>query len=378
MKNWSEYMKKSISVTIKPTHNCNMRCKHCFNGKNLNNNCILPISSACIFIKKLAEEYSEIAITFHGGEPTLAGEDFYKEYFEYQNKLKEEYGTIFHNNFTTNGLALTNDLIKLLIENDVLINLSFDGPHNDILREYTELILNKIKLLQEKKARLRIYCVETAKSYKNLFETYNWFKENNLDFKMVPVQPMGNAMQNTDLIMNPYEFVREWMKLYKFWLTDKTCNIKFYTFEEFIVLNRNEIFKTHWFYRKLALNPDGKIYPFGRPNDMNYCLGTPETIKSIEDCFESDKYKLLMKTLDIYMKKYCSSCDSNFICNGVSLCSSFVYDDNDDVLSYGCKLSNEIFQNVLNINDKVIENIKNGEYIKYSDIVLNYYKDLIK
>ena len=65
------------------------------------------------------------------------------------------------------------------------------------------------------------------------------------------------------------------MKLYKKWLYDKECNVKFYTFEEFLELEPNSRFKPHWFYRKLALNPDGKIYPFGRPNDVNFCLGDP-------------------------------------------------------------------------------------------------------
>jgi len=342
-------MKRDISVTIKPTLTCNMRCKHCFNGE-IQEKKFLPISTTCQFLELVANEYKNIGITFHGGEPTLAGIEYYREVFAFQEELSEKYGVKFANNFTTNGVALTDDLIDLLKENDVLINISFDGPHNHVLRQNTEQVYERLKEVQRREAKLRVYCVETASSYLNLFETYEWFKEHKLDFKMVPVQPQGNAKENDHIVMEINHFVENWMKLYSFWLTDKECNIRFLTFEEFLQLDRRIPFKPHWFYRKLALNPEGEISAFGRPNDIKYCLGTPETLFNINECFESSEYKRLLSILDDYMEYFCEDCDSNSICNGIAICSSFVYGDDYDMLRYGCSLADRIFQGVLNVN----------------------------
>ena len=355
-----------ISVTIKPTMACNMRCKHCFNGEKFCDTKVLEISSACKFLELLAKDYGRIRLTFHGGEPTLAGIEFYNKIFEFQHMLTKKYGSKFYNNITTNGVALTEKLIDLLIKNDVLFNISFDGPHNDILREKTELVYNKICELQKKGAKLRLYCIETSKSFESLDLTYEWFKKHNINFKMIPVQPQGNAKQNDDLIMNPENFVSELMKLYKKWLYDKECNIKFYTFEEFLELEPNSRFKPHWFYRKLALNPDGKIYPFGRPNDVNFCLGDPNLLTSINECFETEKYKELISILDDYRSSFCKDCKSSYICNGITICSSFVYGDDHDMLKYGCKIADLIFRGVLDINKEVEKDFKNKDFEKYS------------
>ncbi len=71
-----------IAITVKPTLLCNMRCKHCFNGNKLNNSTVINIEKVKKLFLKASEEYSIIKVTFHGGEPTLAGIEFYKILFE--------------------------------------------------------------------------------------------------------------------------------------------------------------------------------------------------------------------------------------------------------------------------------------------------------
>ncbi len=359
-------MKRDISVTIKPTHACNMRCKHCFNGEKLEEKEMLTAENTFRFMELLAKEYKKIGLTFHGGEPTLAGIEYYRQVFNFEKELNGKYGVVFMKNITTNGICLDDELIDLLIENDVLINVSFDGPHNNTLREKTELIYHKLCSLREKKARFRVYCVETELSSLSLLETYEWFKDNGFNFKMVPIQPYGNAKGNEDLIITPDTFVSNLMMLYKHWLTDKECNITFYTFEEFLKLEPDSAFKTPWLYRKLALNPNGKIYPFGRPNDVNYCLGDVRTLENINDCFEADDYKTLMKILEKNINEFCKDCGSKNVCGGITVSSTFVYGSDYEVLKYGCILADKIFRGALELNREVEIDILNGNANKYS------------
>ena len=172
-----------IAITVKPTLLCNMRCLHCFNGNKFNSSTVINIDKVKVLFRKASEEYTTIRITFHGGEPTLAGIEFYKTLFEYQHFLSREYCVKFRNFFTTNGLSLNEEFIDLLIANDVLINISFDGPYNNILRQKGEKVLNNIKLIQKKHGRIICFCTLSKGSYNHLQEIYNWFIKNELNFR---------------------------------------------------------------------------------------------------------------------------------------------------------------------------------------------------
>lgn len=362
-------MKRDLSITIKPTHCCNLRCKHCFNAEKVEETSFLSVSDTCRFMELIACEYKSVGLTFHGGEPTLAGIDYYREVFAYEKELNKKYASTFHKNFTSNAVFLSNEFVDLLIENDVLINVSFDGPHNDILRDKTDKVYERLCYLRSKKAEFRVYCVETALSSSSLIKTYEWFKENKFNFKMLPILPYGNANGKDRYILDPTYFVDNFMGLYKHWLKDKTCDITFFTFEELLQLKPGCAFKTPWLFRKLALNPNGKIYPFGRPNDVNYCLGDIKTLKHINDCFESNEYKKLINVLEQNLKEFCRECGSKNVCGGIAFSSTFVYESDCEVLKYGCILADKIFRGALELNNKALNDIQNGKANKYSQKV---------
>lgn len=358
-----------IGITVKPTLSCNMKCKHCFNGEKLNNSGVISVERVILLLQKASEEYDTIKITFHGGEPTLAGIDFYKKLFEFQKKKYEEDGIIFRNFFTTNGLLLNEEFIDLLVKNETLINVSFDGPYNYVLRQHSDRVFENIKLIQKKNGKLRCYCTLSKDSYSHLQEIFDWFKEQGIDFKTLPIEKCGYAKDNMDLIMKPESLVDSFVNVYKRWIHDKECKIRYYTFEEFTSLRREMQFKNYWFDRKIALNPDGNIYPFGRPNDVNFCLGTPETIEKIEDCFKSECYIKLRNILHGFYNKKCQSCSSLGVCNGVAINMTYMYDEDEEILAYSCNQANLIFQGILTVNDEIIEDFRLGKTDTYTDVI---------
>lgn len=371
-------MKKEISLTIKPTLDCNMKCKHCFNGDEFTNSPTLSLPTIYRFLELAAQEYMHVKITFHGGEPSLMGPVFYKYIFNYEKELHEKYNTQFYNNFTTNSLALTDTFMDILIDNNTLINVSYDGPYNDVLRQNSAIIRHRLERLQEKGARLRVYCTISAQSYRYLKEIYIWFKEHKIDFKILPIQPRGYAYHHRELLMDTDSFIKELISLYRYWLTDTDNPIIFYTFQEFSRLRRELQFKSFWFNRKLALNPDGKIYPFGRPNDVGYCLGRPEDIVRLSDCFQAPPYTRLLSTLQHLIAKTCPSCPSSHACNGVCLCMSYVYGSEVDALTYECNMSSSIFREVLTINDELLKNAKKNNIERFNPYVQQQLRQTIQ
>lgn len=367
-------MGKEIALTIKPTLLCNMQCKHCFNGK-IEKNTILPVEQSIKFIEIASNSYEVIKVTFHGGEPTLAGKDYYKKIFEYQQKLRREKGIIFYNNFTTNGLVLDEEFIRILIDNDTLINISFDGLYNHVLRTNSDIVYANIKLAQQMGAKLRVFCTVCGESSKDLIKNYNWFKNEGLDFKILPIEPRGFAISKKDLLLEPSEFADELAQLYKIWIKDKDCKIKFYTFQEFARLRRTVQFKPYWFNREIAINPDGNIYPFGRPNDVNFCLGHVLEIQTLEECFLDVKYKTMRDDLHNLQDKYCTECECRGVCNGVVICMSYMYVNDEKLLEFSCNQSRKIFESILDVNDEIMLDFENGHTSEYNPYILEQFSN---
>lgn len=367
-----------IAITIKPTLSCNMKCKHCFNGEKLNHSNMIEVERVILLLEKASNEYETIKVTFHGGEPTLAGIDFYRKIFYAQKELNERKGIIFRNFFTTNGLLLNDEFVDLLIENNVLMNVSFDGPYNAVLRQNSDTVLKNIKMIQSKKGRIRCFCTLAKESFSHLQEIYDWFNKNQLDFKTLPIEKAGYAKTSDDLIMPPTELAAVFVDVYSRWVQDKECKVRYFTFEEFSALRKDMQFKSYWFNRKLALNPDGNIYPFGRPNDVNYCLGNPESINCIEDCFQTCQYSKLKEILSGFYKNKCQKCESLGVCNGVAICMTYMYEDDEKILDYSCNQSSLIFKGILAVNDKIIEDFKRGEIEGYTDFIKERFKEYIR
>ena len=88
-----------IALTIKPTLSCNMKCRHCFNGDKINTHERIDKNEVIKFMELACRDYKDVKVTFHGGEPTLAGNEFYKQMFQVQHELSNQYGASFSNNF---------------------------------------------------------------------------------------------------------------------------------------------------------------------------------------------------------------------------------------------------------------------------------------
>lgn len=120
------------SMTLALTENCNLRCKYCgYMPKYMDDNYKLKsmtkeIAFKAIDILMKNSHESEIChLGFYGGEPLLKL-DLIKECIDYiSNKYpfrKPSY------NMVTNAVLLDDKVADFIIENDIKINISFDGP----------------------------------------------------------------------------------------------------------------------------------------------------------------------------------------------------------------------------------------------------------
>ncbi|MDA3856067.1 MAG: SPASM domain-containing protein [Candidatus Woesearchaeota archaeon] len=121
----------SLHIVI-PTHRCNLACVYCF-------------ASSCSMTEKIQEtdmsddtalkivEFimkspsNSITIEFQGGEP-LVRFDIIKIMVKHANELNKTYKKDLHFALVSNLTLMSDDIADWLIENDVTICTSFDGP----------------------------------------------------------------------------------------------------------------------------------------------------------------------------------------------------------------------------------------------------------
>ena len=130
----SEGPETPLAVMAKPVGSrCNMRCTYCYyldKGKYSENKKQTRMSFD--LLEKLirqtvaASPGPVVSFTWHGGEPTLAGLDFYKKALELEKKYLPK-GWEAWNNLQTNGLLLNEGWCRFLKENRFDVGLSIDG-----------------------------------------------------------------------------------------------------------------------------------------------------------------------------------------------------------------------------------------------------------
>lgn len=132
---------KRLNLLIKPASSlCNLRCGYCFYHSLAEQRArksygIMELHTADTLIGRALEEARDVTFIFQGGEPMLAGLDFFRHFVEEAERCRAP-GTLVSYAMQTNGVDMTGEFAQFLGENQFLVGLSLDGPEelNDWMR----------------------------------------------------------------------------------------------------------------------------------------------------------------------------------------------------------------------------------------------------
>lgn len=161
-----------VTVMIKPVGAlCNLDCTYCYYlpTKTIYDGHEKRMSQATledIYASILPRFGNDVTIAWQGGEPTLAGLNFFRKAIEFQEKYKKPGQRISHA-LQTNGTLLTDEWCAFLKEHEFLIGLSVDGPprlhdHYRVTNAKngsSDQVLRGLKLLQKHANDYNILCV---------------------------------------------------------------------------------------------------------------------------------------------------------------------------------------------------------------------------
>ena len=180
-----------LSMMMKPVSSaCNMRCRYCFYADVAAHRAqasygVMSAQTTETLIRK-AFLYADqsVSFAFQGGEPTLAGVDYYRNFLSLVKKYNSR-GLQVSYALQTNALALTDEMCALFREHHFLLGVSLDGCRetHDALRpdargEGTyDRVLQGIALLRKHGVDFNILCVVTQQVAARPHAVWNALKE---------------------------------------------------------------------------------------------------------------------------------------------------------------------------------------------------------
>ncbi|WP_435328807.1 anaerobic sulfatase maturase [Vibrio hannami] len=218
-------MRESCHVMAKPTGSvCNLDCKYCFYLEKeklypeRNSNWKMSDETLELYIKQFidAQITHEVVFSWQGGEPTLAGIDFFRKAVALQNKYRGSKSIL--NAFQTNAILLDDEWCEFFNANNFLIGVSIDGTeqlHNHYRvnrsgKPTFDKVMKGISYLRKHGIEFNTLTVVNDVNVKQPLAVYEFLKSLGTDyFQFIPlVERKSNTKSNEELqLVSPdYDF----------------------------------------------------------------------------------------------------------------------------------------------------------------------------
>jgi uncharacterized protein len=241
---------KTFQLLVKPVSaDCNSRCDYCF---------YRPVESLypglarhrmpAEVLEKMIREFlgqrqAETIFSWQGGEPTLAGLDFFQEVVRLEQDLGRS-GQVIGNAFQTNGLLLDEDWAKFLARYQFLVGLSLDGPeeiHNRFRRDGAgqgtfARVMAAAELLRRAGVAFNLLTVVSPANVERAEEVYRFFQEQGFRYlQFVPClerDPQGQGLAPFSITAEAYG--RFLCQLWDVWLQDGFPQVSIRDFDSYL------------------------------------------------------------------------------------------------------------------------------------------------
>lgn len=304
-----------LALHFEITNKCNLRCKHCYNAKYLEENVDELTTKE---VMKIIDEAIKLGcedIGFSGGEP-FARSDI----LELINYVRDYPIHILSNGLliTEESLDYINSLGNLLIE----FRISLDGleAHRKLRGMSYEKVIEKIELLLKKGFVVTVNTMVTKDSILELDRMYNLFKEIGIDrWRIDFIFNSGNANVNhidNDILLSNFDKI-------------KSLIIRYVKERPDFELDINKMFRSSFLSsaRHINYTMDSKPCAYQgaltiRPNGcVSFCPSMEATFgnllkNSIDDITSTTNWKEIsdISVKDLHRK--CRECEYLYFCGG--------------------------------------------------------------
>ena len=312
--------KRPFHVMIIPTLGCPSKCSYCWSSEVGSPR--MTIDTVGEIVEWLRDFRDDpVTFTFHGGEPLLAGADYYRAALPMLKRELEHLSPNFA--LQTNLWLLTPELAEVLAEHEIPIGSSLDGPQelNDLQRSsgYYEKTMAGYELAKKHGLQVQFICTFTSYSVQFKEEIFNFFRENGLVLKLHPALPSLRSDQPDRWALPPEEYGELLVYLLDKYLENmdriEVRNINDYA--RCVFTGRGTVCTfVDCMENTFAVGPDGSIYPCYRFVGMpEYVMGNVRDRPSQADLAASPA-GVRMRQFKEYVDVNCKGCKHLRYCRG--------------------------------------------------------------
>lgn len=346
---------------IIPSMDCPSNCSYCWGvDKESDLMSLETIEEVVKWLKNFRK--GPVTFTFHGGEPLLAGYDFYKKSLPLLSQQLSHLKPAFA--IQTNLWLMNKELAQLFAEYNIPIGSSLDGPQdiNDFQRGkgYYEKTMQGYKIAREKGLRVSFISTFTSHSIKLKEEIFKFFLDNNLDLKLHPALPSLRSENPDKWSISPEEYG----ELLVYLLDEYLEHI-----DDIEIKNIDHLCKGVFMRRGVvctyadcvgdtfAIGPDGNIYPCYRFVGMEeYVMGHVSNNPTMEELSQSPAWKSLHQWMDL-VDEECAECKYIKFCRGGCPYNALTLDKKTrkmkiDGVDHQCEAYKIIFKEISNRANK--------------------------
>jgi uncharacterized protein len=276
---------------------CNIQCRYCYSAGTDRH--VIPLDVFRMALRKIVDyadqnDFDKLDLVWQGGEPLLAGLAFFRSA---QRCLTEIGGPLHIRQFLqTNGLLLDDAWCRLLLEHDVQVGLSLDGPQplHDAFRcddrggGTHSRVVQAFHRATNHGLRVGFNAVVTPQSMPCAADIYAFFNQLGCGLRVNPLLPAGRAASMFPSLCFKGEYGRFLCELFDIWTTTPTNRVRVSPLDGFLKSLRAGFSNECQFLPTcagafLAIRSDGTAFICSRFNSHplgNICQATVPTLFS--------------------------------------------------------------------------------------------------
>ncbi len=310
----------AFHAMLVPTLNCPARCTYCWSSEK--GSPVMDIETIKDVVEWLKVFRNDpVTFTFHGGEPLLAGVDFYRKALpmlaDGLSHMKPAFA------LQTNLWKMTPELARVLAHYNIPIGSSLDGPKEltDLQRGkgYFDKTMKGYEIAKANGLKVSFICTFTSHSIKFKEEIFNFFLENRFTLKLHPALPSLRDDAPDKWALSPADYGELLVYLLDKYL-ENMGKIEIMNIDHLckcVFTNRGTVCTfVDCMGDTFAVGPDGSIYPCYRFIGMpKYVMANVRDHPGRADLERSDAWKLMFQFRD-YVDKNCAECKHIKYCRG--------------------------------------------------------------
>lgn len=318
-----------VSV-IKPVGGkCNLHCSYCYFRQKEGGKIDSAVMSDKILrslIDATCGNQSTIEFIWHGGEPLLAGIDFYHRIIEYESNWSSDERKI-SNSIQTNGILVNEDWVNFFVRNDFAVGVSLDGParFHDQVRVHRDgsgsfkKTMDAIHLLTEADVLSDVICCVSSVNCDSPEIIFNFFTKSGIKrLKFLQVQGRDTSGKLFPYSVTAEQYANFLIGIFKRWLEldDPTMEVREIKSIVNLMLGGDfrECMLAGECYKYFTVYPDGSIYGCDSlPKIKSLRFGN--IAEGLEQINSSPNFvRFCKRTAEL--KEKCISCEWFHICRG--------------------------------------------------------------